>query len=696
MNILLPWIGGIFLLVLCSCANDPVPPPDPVYPVPSQRQLKWQELEFYAFVHFNMNTFTNMEWGTGGEDPSLFNPGQLDCHQWVKVFKDAGMKGVIITAKHHDGFCLWPSKYTEHSVRNSPWRNGEGDVIRELKEACDEYGLKLGIYYSPWDRNHADYGTSEYLVYMRRQLKELLTQYGDIFEVWFDGANGGTGYYGGANEERRVDKLTYYDWENTYALIREWQPQAVIFSDAGPDVRWVGNEDGHAYPTIWSNLMRDSVYGGMPEYHTDWADGQENGTHWVPAETNVSIRPGWYYHPYEDHKVKSVSKLVDIYYESVGMNTPLLLNFPVDARGLVHETDALRVQKMMEKIRSDFSGNLAPLAMVEASNERAANYRAGNVTDGDMSTYWATADSTISSSLTFHFDTIRTINRFLIQEYIALGQRVKSFTLEYLKEGQWEKIAEETTIGYKRILRFPEVSTKTVRVNFHEAKAGPVISNIGIYFAKPLLVPPKISRNRKGFVSIAVPEDGLKIHYSTDGSDPSNRDPEYDAPFGMPSPGIVKAISVDGLGNRSEISQTNFDISAVDWRLINRDTNAINVIDGDDNTFWTAGKGDFNQVIIDLGEITELQGFTYLPPQNRWFSGIISEYAFYTSLGGGNYRLIKQGEFSNIKNSPVWQRVDIPAHKCRFIKLRALKTIDDQLPAFAEIGIITVREPEDI
>ena len=321
---------------------------------PVQRQLAWQQMEFYAFIHFNMNTFTDMEWGTGGEDPALFNPTQLDCRQWVRTFKEAGMKGVIITAKHHDGFCLWPSKYTEHSVKNSPWKNGDGDVIRELADACEEYGLKLGIYYSPWDRNHADYGTPDYLIYMRRQLKELLTQYGDVFEVWFDGANGGTGYYGGANEERLVDKLSYYDWDHTYALIREWQPKAVIFSDAGPDVRWVGNEDGHSYPTIWSNLMRDSVYGGMPTYHTDWADGQENGTHWVPAETNVSIRPGWYYHEYEDHKVKSVPKLVDIYYESVGMNTPLLLNFPVDRRGLIHETDAKQVRGMMEKIRQDF------------------------------------------------------------------------------------------------------------------------------------------------------------------------------------------------------------------------------------------------------------------------------------------------------------------------------------------------------
>ncbi|MCB0630765.1 MAG: alpha-L-fucosidase, partial [Lewinella sp.] len=282
-----------FFSAFIACQPE-VNPPAPVLPVPDQKQLDWQELEFYAFVHFNMNTFTNMEWGFGDESPELFNPAELDCRQWAKVCKDAGMKGIILTAKHHDGFCLWPSEYTEHSVKNSPWKDGKGDVVQELADACKEYGLKLGVYLSPWDRNHADYGTPEYLTYFRNQLRELLTNYGEVFEVWFDGANGGTGYYGGANEERRVDKTTYYDWPNTYKIVRELQPHAVLFSDAGPDVRWVGNEDGHAFRTMWSNLMRDSVYPGMPDYSQKYASGQENGTHWVPGETNVSIRPGWF------------------------------------------------------------------------------------------------------------------------------------------------------------------------------------------------------------------------------------------------------------------------------------------------------------------------------------------------------------------------------------------------------------------
>lgn len=240
----------LLFLVLFACQSKQVSPPAPVLPIPSERQLAWHEMEYYAFVHFNMNTFYDMEWGMGDEDPADFAPTELDTRQWAQVVKDAGMKGIIITAKHHDGFCLWPSAYTEHSVKNSPWRDGKGDLIRELAEACEEFGLKFGIYYSPWDRNRADYGKPEYITYMRNQLKELLTNYGDLFEVWFDGANGGTGYYGGANEERKVDKLTYYDWENTYSLVRELQPKAAMFSDGGPDVRWVGNENGFAYETM--------------------------------------------------------------------------------------------------------------------------------------------------------------------------------------------------------------------------------------------------------------------------------------------------------------------------------------------------------------------------------------------------------------------------------------------------------------
>ncbi|MBT6004146.1 MAG: alpha-L-fucosidase [Prolixibacteraceae bacterium] len=445
----------IFLfIIVISCKQ--IAPPASVLPIPTERQLAWHEMEFYAFVHFNMNTFSNMEWGFGDESPELFNPTELDCRQWAKVCKDAGMKGIILTAKHHDGFCLWPSEYTEHSVKNSPWKNGNGDVVSELADACREFDLKLGIYLSPWDRNHASYGTPEYLDYLRNQLSELMTNYGDVFEVWFDGANGGTGYYGGANEERRIDRKTYYDWENTRQIVRDLQPMACMFSDAGPEVRWVGNEEGWAMETNWAPIRKDEFYPGSPNYK-DLRTGHENGTHWVPAEVDVSIRPGWYYHPSEDHKVKTLPHLLDIYYNSIGRNASLLINFPVDTRGLIHENDVEQIMKLANAVKADFADNLVLGKNTSSTNIRgkSGKYKAENTIDGNPDTFWSTEDSVLSASLIIDFEVPTEMNRFLVQEDIRLGQRVKKFNLEAFIENEWQKIANETTIGRKRILRFP-------------------------------------------------------------------------------------------------------------------------------------------------------------------------------------------------------------------------------------------------
>lgn len=472
----------ILATFLGSC--DRTTTPDPLGPLPDARQLAWHQLEFYAFVHFNMNTFTDMEWGTGGESPELFNPTELDCRQWARVCRDAGMKGIILTAKHHDGFCLWPSEYTEHSVKNSPWKDGKGDVVRELADACKEYGLKLGLYLSPWDRNHAGYGTDAYITYYRNQLTELMTNYGEVFEVWFDGANGGTGYYGGANEERRVDRETYYDWPNTRQIVRDLQPGAMMFSDAGPDVRWVGNEAGWAGETNWCLLRREEFYPGSPNYR-ELTSGHEDGTHWVPAEVDVSIRPGWYYHASEDQKVKTVEQLVDIYYHSIGRNASFLLNFPVDRRGLIHEKDVEQLMGMVEVIRKDLKTDLARDARMEASSVRgdSRNFDGRKAVDGEPETYWATDDGIVSASLTLDFGKVIAFNRFLVQEYIPLGQRVKAFSLEAWVDGDWVEIDAQTSIGAKRILRFENVSSQKLRLNILDARACPLISNLEVYLA---------------------------------------------------------------------------------------------------------------------------------------------------------------------------------------------------------------------
>ena len=457
---------------------------EPVGPIPNKYQSDWQELEYYAFIHFNMNTFTNKEWGYGDEKPSQFNPTELDTRQWARVVKEAGMKGIIITAKHHDGFCLWPSKFTEHSVKNSPWKMGKGDLIRELSQACKEYGLKFGVYLSPWDRNHPSYGKSEYITYFRNQLRELLTEYGEIFEVWFDGANGGDGFYGGANEERRVDKKMYYDWPKTIELVRSLQPQAVIFSDAGPDIRWVGNEKGYANETTWSPIYRDSVFAGMPDFQR-FASGQENGTHWVPTETDVSIRPGWYYHPEQDDQVKSLSKLVDIYYNSVGLNSSLLLNLPVDNRGLIHENEVKKLKALADYLNTTFSYNYSKGQKVKTSST-FKGYENKALIDDDKKTYWASGVNDQNPTIEIHLDNPALVNTFMIQEYLPMGQRVKSFYFEVFSDGNWEKIYEGSTIGNKRLIRFETQNIEKARFTVNDKKAQIVISNIGLFRAKDL------------------------------------------------------------------------------------------------------------------------------------------------------------------------------------------------------------------
>jgi alpha-L-fucosidase len=392
------------------------------------------------------------------------------------------MEGIVITAKHHDGFCLWPSRYTEHSVKNSPWRDGKGDVIRELRQACDEYGLKLGIYLSPWDRNHAAYGTEEYIVYYRNQLRELLTGYGDIFEVWFDGANGGDGYYGGARETRRIDNKTYYDWENTRKIVRELQPSAVMFSDGGPDIRWIGNERGYAAETNWCTINKGAFYPGIGGVNDQLQTGHEDGDTWLPAEVNTSIRPGWFYHPGEDDRVKSLERLVENWYHSVGMNGNFLLNLPPDRRGLLHENDVRRLKELKDYLDEAFSANLAEGAEATSSHTRGGSeiYGASSALDSDPETYWATDDDILKASVEIAFGEPTEVNAVLLQEYIRLGQRVTSFFVEALTDGAYSEMARGVTIGNRRIVRFRTIETRGLRISI-EAKACPLISNIEVY-----------------------------------------------------------------------------------------------------------------------------------------------------------------------------------------------------------------------
>jgi len=473
-------IFKLFLLIplfILNCSSQKEP--EPYGAVPSERQLKWHQLKYYAFVHFGPNTFTDKEWGFGDSPPSVFNPTELDCRQWARVAKEVEMDGILITAKHHDGFCLWPTKTTEYSVKNSPWKNGEGDVIQELREACDEFGLKLGIYLSPWDRNHKTYGKPEYIEVYREQATELLSNYGEIFEFWFDGANGGDGYYGGANEMRQIDNKTYYDWPNTHKIIRELQPNAVMFSDGGPDIRWIGNERGYAADPNWSTVNKNSFYPGIGGVNSQLQTGHEDGGQWLPAEVNTSIRPGWFYHPDQDDKVKSLNQLVDNWFHSVGMNGNFILNIPPDRRGLFHENDVARLKELKKWLDEAFTNDFAKDATILVSNTRKG-FNPENAIDKNLETYWATDDQIQQASLEIDFGEEKEINCLLIQEFIQLGQRVKGFTIEVFQNGSFTEVANGITIGNRRLIPFDTITTSKIKINF-SAKACPLISNVGVY-----------------------------------------------------------------------------------------------------------------------------------------------------------------------------------------------------------------------
>jgi alpha-L-fucosidase len=472
------------LFSLSACTPERVEAPAPVGPLPTEAQLRWHEMETNAFIHFTINTFTDKEWGFGDEKPALFNPDSLDVDQWVSILKKAGFKGIILTTKHHDGFCLWPSQFTEHSIKHSPYKEGKGDLVKEVSQACRKHDLKFGIYLSPWDRNHPEYGRPQYLEYYRNQLGELFNNYGPVFEMWFDGANGGDGYYGGKRETRKIDGARYYEWPSTLDRVRQISPDVLFFSDAGPHIRWVGNEKGIAGITNWNSITPDTLYAGKAGIESLLQTGSEDGTHWIPAEVDVSIRPGWFYHQKEDTLVKTPEKLFEIYLTSVGRGSTLLLNVPPDKRGRIHEKDVEVLEKWRKLIDEAFSKNLATApARVDASSYRGEHqdFAPINSTDENPESYWTTDDGIKSGSIEITLKEPVQIKYIVLQEYIKSGQRVKAFQVEVKEGNEWRKVGEGTTIGYKRILKVDSVSAREIRVTIIDSKACPMISNISIF-----------------------------------------------------------------------------------------------------------------------------------------------------------------------------------------------------------------------
>ncbi len=609
-----------------SCTSGRVLPPEPILPVPEPKQVEWQQMETYAFIHFGLNTFNDREWGYGDTDPKTFNPTNLDCEQWAQTLVKAGMKGVILTAKHHDGFCLWPFEGTDYSVKNSPWKNGQGNVVKELSEACKKYGLKFAVYLSPWDRHQANYGTPEYLPYFYAQLHDLLTNYGPVFEVWFDGANGGDGWYGGAKDIRTIDRKNYYNYPRIYEMLDSIQPQAIIFSDGGPGCRWVGNEKGFAGATNWSFLRKGEVHPGYDKSY-ELQYGHPDGNQWVPAECDVSIRPGWFYHPEEDDRVKSPDQLVDLYYRSVGHNATLLLNFPVDRRGLIHPVDSANAVRFHEMIQQQLKTNLVAGMIPKVSNERGGDFVASALTDDNFDTYWATEDGVTTADIEFSFDTPTRMNRMMLQEYIPLGQRVKAFVVEYLDKDTWLSVKlneETTTIGYKRLLRFETVETKGIRIRITDARGPLCLSNVGVYDA------------------------------------------------GNVSDSFVEKVE---------------DIESVPYLL--PDVKAEETAKASDKQAQTTCFVEGDRLLIDLQEERLVSSLHFLPDQGEPNKGLIANYEIRvgTSKDAVN-QLVKSGEFSNIQNNPVMQSVFFTPVKARYIELKATRMIRAGEPmGFAELRV---------
>jgi len=620
--------------------------PMPYGVLPTENQLNWQENNLYAFIHFGLNTFTDKEWGYGDEDPALFNPKHFDADQIVKSIAQGGFKAVILTCKHHDGFCLWPTKTTSHNITKSPFRNGKGDLVREIEQACRKYGLKFGVYLSPWDRNAPSYGSQQYVQMYRAQLTELLTEYGDICEIWHDGANGGDGYYGGARERRNIDRSTYYNWPSVWALERKLQPNALIFGDIGADLRWVGNERGYAGEPCWQTFTPISNEPGKaPSNGTIKSqlstNGTRNGKYWMPAEVDFSIRPGWFWHASQNDQVRTALNLWDHYFLSAGRGASMLLNVPPDTDGLVYKTDSIQLKLFGQLLKETFAKDLAKGATATASNIRGGDkkdFGPQHLFDGDQFSYWSTDDQQHTPEVTVQLKGKKTFDIIRLKENTKLGQRIDSLQVDAWMEGKWQWVAAANSIGSTRLLRLPaKITTDKIRVRIIAAPVCPALSDISLF-------------NQSELVEKLEKQQALERQNKT--------------------------------GDTKEMST---------WKVSSPKTaNSSFATDANPNTVWqatTAVNSKAAEITLDAGKVRSVLGLRYLPPSSS--IGAIDKYSVSVSTDGKDWTDVATGEFSNIQANPVEQSVRFTTPvAARYIRLTALHTVDGKPAAIAELSVL--------
>jgi alpha-L-fucosidase len=683
-------------VILLSYFSLAQPAPKPYGALPTPAQLKWHEMEMYCLIHYGVDTYTDKEWGYGDEDPALINPSNFSAEQIVAAAKAGGFKGVIVVAKHHDGLCLWPTKTTSHNISKSPWKNGKGDMVKDYQLACNKLGMKLGIYCSPWDRNSAVYGSPGYVSIYRRQLKELYSNYGPLFISWHDGANGGDGYYGGANEKRNIDRTSYYGWDSTFAITRKLQPSAVIFGDIGPDVRWVGNEEGHAGETCWATFTPEAPDEGKKPsngYVKYWlaTEGTKNGKYWMPAECDVPLRPGWFYHASQDEQVKSPYTLLDLYYKSVGRGANLDLGLAPNQTGRLHANDVKALKGFGELLQNIFKTNLAKGALFTASNIRGKNskkFGTSFLADNDRYSYWATDDNVMNPQLLIDLRKPTTFNVIRLKENIKLGQRITAFAIDAFENDQWKEIASATSIGANRLIRLQQnITSRRLRLRIKSADACIALSDFGLFKEPSYLTPPLVKRNRKGFVEITTIAPVASIHYTTDGSEPTISSPVYDQPFSFSEGGIIKAKSFDESTAGSETATAQFGLSKQEWKVIDGD-NANAAIDENENSFVQINTESFPvNITVDMRKEFAVKAFTYLPRQDKKTDGIADKYIYYVSHDGKEWKQVASGEFANIKANPVQQTVLLNQPvTARYFRFSVLHVLSGNNVSIAELG----------